>query len=333
VTLVFPWCLLLGVPVLLAALVAWRRRPPALPFADVRGLPGYPRAALLWRVPLLLETLAGLLLAIAMARPQWVRTTRHEERQAVDVMLVLDVSGSMDAVDIPADAPPQDAADRPSRLACAQRELQRFLRARPQDRFGLVVFARKPYPACPLTFDHELLQARLDDVRTDLLEDGTGLTAAIALGALHLRTSPSPHRVMILFTDGRDNVPAEQSPTETARLAARNGVTVHVVGIGSAHGVLRVPTLAGMQYRPVETAIDEARLQEIAAGGEGVFIRAADSASFAAAVQSIDATEKARIVRPVKARRTELFPVFCLAGLLSLAAAFVLARTACLTLP
>jgi Ca-activated chloride channel family protein len=321
------------VPLLLAALAAWRRRPPALPIADARGLSRSSRAALRQRVPLLLETLAGLLLTVAMARPQWVQMSSLEERQAVDLMLVLDISGSMDAVDIPNGAAPQDAADLPSRLTCAQRELRRFMQARPQDRFGLIVFARKPYPACPLTFDHDLLQARLEDLRTDLLDDGTGLTAAIALGAVHVRTSPSPHRVMILLTDGRDNVPAEQSPAAAARLAARDGVTIHVVGIGSGNAVLPVKTLAGTQYRPVETAVDVARLQAIAEAGDGVFVRADAPETFAAAIRRIEGTEKARIVRPIQYRRTELFPGFCAAALLSLTAAFVLARTACLTLP
>jgi Ca-activated chloride channel family protein len=333
VKLLFPWGLLLGLPVLLAALAAWRRRPPALLIPDARGLPPSRRAARRYRVPLLLETLAGLLLAAAMARPQWLRTANPEERQAVDVMLVLDISGSMDAVDIPAGLEPQAAAGRPSRLLCAQRELERFMQARPQDRFGLVVFARRPYPACPLTFDHDLLRARLADLRTDLLDDGTGLTAAIALGAVHVKTSPSPHRVMILLTDGRDNVPAEQTPAAAAQLAARSGVTIHVVGIGSANAVLPVTTLAGSRYRPVETAIDETRLQAIATEGAGVFVRADAPETFAAAVSRIESTEKARIVRPVRQRRTELFPLFGAASLLSLTAAFVVARTAGATLP
>ena len=296
-------------------------------------MPRSRRAAFLSRVPLLLETLAGLLLTLAMARPQWVSVSSREERQAVDLMLVLDLSGSMDAVDLPAGGQPQAAADRPSRLTCAQRELRRFLQARPQDRFGLIVFARRPYPACPLTFDHDLLQARLDDLRTDLLDDGTGLTAAIALGAVHVRTSPSPHRVLILLTDGRDNVPAEQTPADAARLAARHGVTTHVVGIGSANAVVPVRTLAGTQYRPLETAVDEARLQAIATAGGGVLVRAEAPESFAAALRQIETTEKARIVRPAQQRRTELFPALCAAALLSLAAAFALTRTVCLTLP
>ncbi len=331
--LVFPWGLLLGIPLVLVALAAWRRPPPALPIADARGLPRSRRAAVLSRVPLFLETLAGLLLTVAMARPQWVQTSSREERQAVDVMLILDISGSMDAVDIPVGAKPEEAANRPSRLTCAQRELRRFMQARPQDRFGLVVFARKPYPACPLTFDHDLLRTRLEDLRTDLLDDGTGLTAAIALGAVHVKTSQSPHRVMILLTDGRDNVPAELSPTAAARLAARRGITIHVVGIGSGNAVLPVKTLAGTQYRPVETAADETRLQAIAKEGEGVFVRADAPETFTTAIRRIEATEKALIVRPLRQRRTELFPGFGAAALLSLTAAFALARTTGVTLP
>ncbi len=331
--LVSPWLLLLALPLLLAAWAAWRRPPAALLIATSSGLPRSRQTALLHRLPLLLEILAGALLVLALARPQWLDTLRSEERQAVDVMLVLDVSGSMDAIDIPAGADPSAAADHPDRLACAQRELQRFLQARPQDRFGLVAFARRPYPACPLTFDHDLLGARLDDLRTDLLDDGTGLTAAIALGAQHLRASPSPHRVLILFTDGRDNVPAEQSPADAAQLAARGGVTTHVVGIGSANAVLPTQTPAGIQYRPLETAVDVVRLQAIATAGGGVFVRAEAPDTFAAAVRQIENTEKARIAQVQRERPTEVFPALGVAALLSLTAAFVLARTTCLTLP
>lgn len=335
-TLAFPWGLLLGVPVAMAVLVAWRRRPPALPVPDLRDLPPDPRALWRHRGLLLMEAAGGLLLALAVSRPQWLRTVAREERQAVDVMLVLDVSGSMDAVDLPADLGPEQAAALPSRLACARTELSRFMRARPADRFGLVAFARRPYPACPLTFDHELLQARLADLTTDLLEDGTGLSAALALGALHARTSPSSHRVMILFTDGRDNVPSERSPEETAALAAGAGITLHVVGIGSERAVLPVTTPAGIRFRPVEStlsALDEPRLKAIAAAGGGLYLHAGNQQGFTEAVARIGATEKARILRPVETRRMELFPGIAMAGLALLAGALALSRSAWGVLP
>jgi len=324
------------VPVAIAVLAAWRRRPRAVRVPGLHDLPPDPRALWRHRGILLLEALGILLLVVATCRPQWVRTTVREERQAVDVMLVLDVSGSMEAVDLAAGLKPEQAAALPSRLACARGELDRFMRARPADRFGLVVFARKPYPACPLTFDHEVLRARLSDLTTDLLDDGTGLSAALALGLLHTRTSPSPHRVMILFTDGRDNVPAERSPEETAALAVPEGVTLHVVGIGSERAVLPVKTPVGTQFRPVETALsalDEPRLRAIAQAGAGLYLHAGDAQGFAEAIDRIAATEQARILRPAQTRHLELFPGLALAGLVALVSALALSRSAWGALP
>lgn len=331
--LAWPWALWLCVPVLAAAAKAWTRRPPALRFPDTRHLWHDRRAEAVRRLPLALEIVAGLLLVLAAARPQQVRTVVREERQAVDVMLVLDVSGSMDAVDIGADAPPEQAATRPTRLACARREIERLVATRPEDRFGLVVFARRPYPACPLTFDHALLRSRLEALTSDLLDDGTGLTAAIALAAVHLRASPSPHRVMILLTDGRDNVPADVPPEAAAAIAAQNRISVYVVGIGSASAVVPVPTLAGVQYRPVETPLDEPRLRSLAARGGGLYFPAGDDERFAAAMARIETLEKGRLVRSVQRPVREFFPALTLAAIALLGLAFGLARTASRALP
>ena len=328
-----PWALLLSLPLLLALVAAWRRRPPAWVVPDTRHLQPQPRTERLRRVPLLLEALGALLLVLALSRPQRLQIAVQEERQAVNLMMVLDLSGSMAAVDLPASVPPEAAAGQPNRLECARRELSRFLRARPEDRVGLVVFARKPYPACPLTTDHDFLQAQLAGLSTDLLEDGTGLSGAIALAAVHLGATAAPRQVLILLTDGRDNVPAEQPPDRAAALAAARGVTVHVVGIGSAHAVLPVQTMTGVDYRPVETAIDEALLRAVAQAGGGVFVRAADPQTFRAAIRSLEATEKARYRQVVQARQQEWFGLFAAAALGALAAAFVAARTVCLALP
>jgi len=333
VSFAWPWVLWLGVPVVALAVAAWKRPAPALRLPDTRRLWRDRRAELRFRLPLVLEVAASLLLVLAAARPQRVQAEVREERQAVDVMLVLDVSGSMDAVDLAPGATAESAAAGPTRLECARREIGRLVSARPEDRFGLVVFARKSYPACPLTFDHELLRSRLEALATDLLDDGTGLTTAIALATTALRTSPSPHRAMVLLTDGRNNVPAELPPEAAAGLAAQNRVSVHVIGIGSPRAVLPVPTLAGTQYRPVETPIDEARLQAVAAQGGGVFLTAGDAKGFAAAMARIDALEKGRVVRTLQRPVQELFPGLASAVLALLCLAFVLSRTVARVLP
>ncbi len=324
--LAFPWGLALLLPVAAAVWAAWRRRPPAVLAPDLSDLPSDPDAARCRRRVLALQVFGGLLLALAVSRPQWVGTVAGEGREAVDVMLVLDVSGSMDAVDLPPGLEPSRAAGMPSRLDCARRELERFMDARPEDRFGLVVFARRPYPACPLTFDRQALRTRLNALTTDLLEDGTGLTAAIALAAVHCRASPSRRQAMILFTDGRDNVPADCSPEEAARVAAARGVTVHVVGIGSERAVVPVRTLAGTQFRPVDSALDENRLRAVSEAGGGVFVRVSDPETFARAVAGIAATEKGRVSSPPGVRYRELFPWAALAALGAWAAAFALSR-------
>ncbi|MBN2452318.1 MAG: VWA domain-containing protein [Lentisphaeria bacterium] len=329
----WPWFLAaLIVPA--AILFVRRRRPgPAARVARLPPLPTYPRLLSRSSVPLFLETAALVLFVVAMARPQRLERDVGEERRVVDITVVLDLSGSMDAVDLPEDVPPVAAARLPSRLAIAKATLRRFVESRPGDRFALIVFGRRPYPACPLTVDHAPLLARMEKLDTEWVEDGTGLTPALALaGSGRAGTEPAP-RVIVLLTDGRDNVPAERTPEQTAALLRELGCTVHVVGIGSSRAVLPVRGVAGMEYRNVDTPLDEERLRAVAAAGGGVYLAAGDPDAFAAAMTEIDRMVKTSVVEKVDERRSELYPGIVFAGLLLLGAAAVLARTLCLSLP
>lgn len=335
-----PW-VLLALP-LLAALVGWarRRRPPAVRIPSLLGLgtaPALPPHQPL--PPLLLEACGGLALLLALAGPQRLATVDYEQREALDIVLALDISGSMGAYDAPVGATADEAATGAqtgtlrSRLVVAKEELSRFVEARPQDRLGLLVFSQRPYLACPPTFDHEFLQRRLVDLETGLVPDGTGIAAAIVCGLDQLRESPAARRVLVLFTDGEDNVTAPLSPLQAAALAQESGVILYTVGIGGRNAFVRRPGLVRDRFAAVPSELHEELLGKLAERTGGLYLPAADARQFATALQRIDELERVPVEHLVNRYATDLSrPVLALA-LILLLAGLALGRTRWLTVP
>lgn len=334
-----PW-LLLALP-LLAALAGWafRRRPPAVRIPSLAGLEtatAPPRQPL---PPLLLEACGGIVLLVALAGPQQVATVEHERREALDIVLALDISGSMSAYDAPEGTPAEAVAAQVragtlrTRLVVAKEELTRFAEARPEDRLGLLVFSQRPYLACPLTFDHEFLQRRLADLETGLVPDGTGIAAAVVCGLDQLRESAAPRRVLVLFTDGEDNVDSPLSPGQAATLAEREGVVLYTVGIGGGTAFLRRPGLVRDRFAPVPSELHADLLRQLADRTGGLYLPAADAHQFADALRRIDELERVPVEHLVTRHTTDLSIPVLLAALVLLLAGLVLGRTRWLTVP
>ncbi|MGI5924976.1 MAG: VWA domain-containing protein [Lentisphaeria bacterium] len=343
-----PLWLLLLLPA--AGLALWRRRQPrpAFPVPSLRLLP--PQSAKWRRRHLLVVSLYGLsvlllICALAGARLSLLRAVADDA--PLDLMLLLDLSGSMAAGDWPADGPPPQADDvrpetaPPSRIVVARDAITALLSALPSARVGLVAFAGRPYLVCPLVRQHGVLLERLSQLSPALLADGTAIGAAIHCGldALavdeHADTASATGRarVLLLLSDGADHSPAEAGPEQAAAEAAARGVVLHAVGIGAARGLHPVATAHGRRWEPVGEELDAEQLRRLAAATGGQFYLAADAAQLKAVQRELVALMERP---PLERRERQVVPITgeCLAAaLLALAAALVSAVVLRIELP
>ena len=286
ITLAEPAWLLLALLVPGAALLRRHRGAPSILFAPAAFLEGRSRMPRSWRVRLLplprVLTVVGLLLVVvALARPVR-RVALPLERRGIDIMLCLDTSSSMRATDMDAER---------TRLAVAKEAARRFIAARPGDRIGLVTFARFPDVRCPPTPDHEALKgilAATDVVADDDPEDATGIGTAVARATQVLRSSSSPSKVVILLTDGEENVATEQKPDEIA--------PVHAGQLGKELGVRVYAISAGQGTRRSAgewVTVDTTQVRTLAESTGGRFFTARDADGVASVYDEIDTLEQA----------------------------------------
>jgi len=285
-----PWWFLL----LLAAPLAWwwlRRRPRvAIGFARVDLLTAS-AAAQGWRqrVSVGLRFLALLLLSAALARPQTGARADAVRSEGIDIVVAFDLSSSMLAEDF------QPA----NRLQVAKEQLKRFIVARPDDRIGLVAFAGEALTQVPLTLDHAVLQAAVDNLQAGLLVDGTAIGTAIATSANRLRRAEGRSKVLVLLTDGENNR-GTLDPRTAAAAAAEFGVRIYAIGVGR-EGMAPVPVargVFGLRYENRPVRIDEPLLEDVARVTGGRYYRARDPESLAQIYQQIDRLERAPIRAP-----------------------------------
>jgi len=323
--------LLLPFLVTLALLIRYReRRRPALPFSGSVGMETLPdtlRSRLARFLPYLRIPVLALAI-IALARPQAVERETKVQSQGIDLVVALDLSTSMLAEDL------RGKGKRENRLTMAKGVLRDFIRDRRGDRIGLVAFAARPYPAAPLTLDHDWLQRAIDRLDADAIEDGTALGDAILAALNRLRGKPANSRAVILITDGRSN--AGTTSTGLATAAARAlGIRVHAIGIGS-RGPAVIPVaspLGGTTYRQVDADLDETTLQEIAGATGGSYFRADDRDVLVRVFREIDRLEKRPIEEKVFFTFRELYPPLLLTALAFLLAELVLRHTLLRRLP
>ncbi len=288
-----------------AALFLVRRRPaPALLFAPApfaEGLPRSPRQRLRG-LPRALQVLGLCGVVLALARPVQSEPLPLEA-EGIDILLCLDVSSSMAATDLDRER---------SRLDVAQDAAAQFVAGRDQDRIGLLRFARFPDVSCPLTLDHRSLEGILratEMVEADGPEDATGIGAAVARAAQLLKESEAESKVVILLTDGEENVatpqtPQEISPRRAAALCRQLGVRVYAIAAGSGR------QLADGSWQPLETG----PVQALAATTDGRFFEARDADAVDGVYTAIDRLERTAFREP-RYRHQEVFALFLAAGL------------------
>jgi Ca-activated chloride channel family protein len=327
-----PWAF--GLLLIAAGALTWRfaqvRRgkanpPPALRYSDLRlvgSLPVSWRARLIW-LPDALAAIAWLALLVALARPQGGVAREVLRGQGIDIVLALDISGSMAALDF----------EPVNRLTAAKSVIGDFIAGREFDRIGLVVFARGAFLQSPLTLDYTVLRDLLDDVRlvteiidadgNPLLLDGTAVGLGIASAAGMLRDSAAPSKVIIALTDGDNN--AALDPITAAGAAAVFDIRVYAVGMGKT-GLVPVPDADG-NIVTVESDLDEDALAALAEAGGGLYFRAEDADGLRRIYDEIDRLERSRVERQVFVRWRDYAQAWLAAAFVLLLIERVLRRT------
>jgi Ca-activated chloride channel family protein len=252
-------------------------------------------------LPFLLRLISITLLIIVIARPQALSSWEETETQGIDIVMALDVSGSMLSQDL-----------QPDRLQAAKKVAAEFITDRINDNIGLVIFAGESFTQCPLTTDHKVLLNLLNEINFGMIEDGTAIGLGLATSVNRLKESDSDSRVVILLTDGTNNS-GQIAPLTAADLARSYGIRVYTVGVGTkgmAPTPVNTPYGIRMQNMPVD--IDEKTLTEIAAMTGGQYFRAQDTEGLRQVYDEIDEMEKYLISVQNVTRRRELFLPFAL---------------------
>jgi Ca-activated chloride channel family protein len=265
---------------------------------------------------IVLRSLAVAALIIALARPQTAFSWQNSTTEGIDIMIASDISGSMLAEDF-----------KPNRLEAGKDIAIDFIKNRPNDRIGLVIFSGESFTQCPLTIDHDVLINLYDQIHYGMINDGTAIGEGLATAVSRLKDSPSKSKVIILLTDGSNNM-GSIAPLTAAQIAKTFNIRVYTVGIGT-HGLARMPvqTPQGTQYVTIQADVDEGTLTKIADVTGGKYFRATDNDALRNIYNQIDRMEKARIDVTQYNKKTELFWPFALAALVLLSLEFILKNT------
>jgi Ca-activated chloride channel family protein len=240
------------------------------------------------QVLIIINALAFSLLIMAMAKPfHWSGFEDVDEnyKNGIDIILAMDVSMSMLAMDF-----------EPNRLEVAKKVAKQFVRGRKGDRIGLVVYAGEAYTACPATLDYSILTKQIDQINGENIEPGTAIGTGLGTAVTRLRNDSLPSKVIILLTDGSNNM-GDIDPLTAAELAKAKNIRVYTIGVGS-NGEASTPIVTpfGIRYENLEVEIDEMTLTKIAKITDGKYFRATDEKSLTQIYGEIDQLEKIKML-------------------------------------
>src|SRR3954454_7600096 len=334
-----PWLLLLLLAIPLLAWLRGKRGPAAaLTYSSTASLQaiGKKSAARVGKILRALLFVALAFFVVALARPQLGKSLTQIEASGIDIMLVLDVSGSMLTKDFTIGG--QEA----TRVDAIREVTRKFIEARPNDRIGIIAFAGRPYVVSPMTLDHDWLLQNLERVRIGLVEDGTAIGSAAAAAANRLNDKGSKSRAIVLLTDGENN--AGKVPPTTAAEAIK-ALKIHLYAIGAGiNGVAPAPVpdrrggfvtdLSGnLLYQNQPVHFNEAGLKEMTKIADGKFFRATDTESLEQIFSDIDKLEKSTVTVHKFQQYRDLFPACIMAGCGLLVAQILLSQTLWKKLP
>ncbi len=285
----------------------WRRKQMVteLQFSSLQPFDKIPKTyrERLQHSPVALRLLGLACLIVALARPQSVSSRQNISTEGIDIVLLLDVSGSMVAEDF-----------TPNRIEAAKQVAEDFINGRQNDRIGLVIFSGVSFTQCPLTTDYTVLKNLLHQVKNGMVVDGTAIGMAIANGVNRLKDSKAKSKVMILLTDGVNNR-GEIDPITAAKIAATYGVRIYTVGVGAqGEAPYPVQTPFGIRRQLIPVDLDEKALSTIAEMTGGKYFRATDTEKLKAIYKEIDKMERTKIEVTAYKRYTELFNSWLMLG-------------------
>ena len=309
----YPYLLfLLVVPVLLIARYVWlevKEKRPHLRVSNADAWKAGGRSVLevVRHIPFALRIAALTLIIVAIARPRSSSQVEKVDTEGIDIIFAMDVSTSMLARDF-----------EPDRLSAAKDIAIEFIAQRPSDRMGIVVFAGESYTQCPLTTDRATLINLMKEVQTDLIEDGTAIGNGLATAVARMKDSDAKSRVVILLTDGVNNM-GEIHPEMATEIAKTYGIRVYTIGVG-ANGEAPYPvqTPWGVEMRRIPVEIDEPLLKNIADGTGGRYFRATDNTKLSEIYEEIGRMEKTRTSVDSFPVYKDLYKNYALAALICL---------------
>ncbi len=306
--------LLLAVPYIVWYLMYRKKSEPTMRMSDTYA---FRYAPVSWKVRLMpvlpaLRVVAFVLLVIVLARPQTRNSWKDKWIEGIDIMLAMDVSTSMLAEDL-----------KPNRIEAAKQVAAEFIAGRPNDNIGLTIFAGESFTQCPMTVDHASLLNLLKNVRTDiaargLIQDGTAIGMGLANAVGRLKDSKSKSKVVILLTDGSNNM-GDISPMTAAEIAGSLGIRVYTVAVGtdkSAPYPMQVG--GGIQYVNMPVEVDTKTLSEIAAATSGDFYRATNTAELKRIYKEIDKLEKSKLNVKKYSKKYDVYQPFAIAAAIAL---------------
>ena len=324
--------ILLLIPVLLGIVIFFRtdKKPPSFIFPSnflVKTKSRSWKLKSLW-IPGVLRLTVISLFIIALSGPRFVEEEQIVRSEGIDIVLAIDISGSMAAEDFVI------ANKRVNRLEVVKSVVNEFIDKREVDKIGLIAFAGLAYTVCPLTLDYQWLKSNLDRTQLGLIRDGTAVGAAIASSLVRLKKSKAKSRIIILLTDGVNNI-FDVDPLEAAKIAKNYGVKIYTIGAGRK-GYAPFPTrdiFGRSVYTQRMTDLDEETLKEIAKITEAKFFRATDTQSLLAIYEEIDRLEKTEIEQKGYFYYEEIFNTFLLGALIVLLLEIILRNSIYLRLP
>ncbi len=274
------------IPVIVWYILKIRKSEPSMSFSSIAGLMGmqdkmYP---IIKHVVFAIRCLILILIILILAKPQSTNKFKNISTEGIDIVMALDISGSMLARDF-----------SPDRLEAAKKVAAEFINGRPNDRVGLVVFSGESFTQCPLTTDHAALLNLMNNIKSGIIEDGTAIGNGLTTAISRIKESKAISKVIILLTDGVNNR-GSISPLTAAEIADTLNIRVYTIGVGSmGTAPYPVQTPYGIQFQNVPVEIDEAVLKQISKKTGGKYFRATNNNKLREVYQEIDKMEKSKI--------------------------------------
>jgi Ca-activated chloride channel homolog len=287
------------------------RKKPVVHYSSLSNFKGVRKTMRqrLLHLPVILRLLAISVFIVAMARPQSTSKSQSVNSEGIDIILCMDISGSMLAEDF-----------KPNRIEASKKVALDFIEGRENDRVGLVIFSGESFTQCPITTDHAVIKNLFKSVNSGLLVDGTAIGEGLATAVSRLKDSKAKSKVVILLTDGVNNA-GSVAPATAGEIAKTFGIKVYTIGVGTnGYAPYPVKTPFGIQYQNMEVQIDEDVLRQIAAETGGKYFRATDNSKLKQVYADIDRMEKTIIEVTEFRKKGEEFLPLVIAGLLLLLA-------------